>query len=154
VDLFHVDPGVPQDLFQGIELVGGFIVDLLYAGIDEDLDAVDARGMGHVDGRVFDVGTVLCRLSDGVNLGVDGAEAVLLYLAIGSLGFIDETSGFGAMGHPSGRAIVSRSQDIPIPHDYGTYLCSIAGRALCHLLGNGHEILIPGQSITHRAFLQ
>ena len=48
-----MDPGVPQDLFQGIELVGRFIVDLLNAGIDEDLDAVDARGMGYVDGRVY-----------------------------------------------------------------------------------------------------
>jgi hypothetical protein len=149
-----VDPGVPQDLFQGSELVGGFIVDLLDAGIDEDLNAVDARGMGYVDGRVFDVGTVLCRLSDGVDLGVDGAKAVLLYLAIGSLGFVDETPGFGTMGHPSGSAIVSRSQDIPIPHDYGTHLCSIAGGALSYLLGNGHEVLIPGQSITHRASLQ
>lgn len=149
-----MDPGIAQNLFQGVELVRRFIVDGLDAGIDEDLDAVDARSMGHVDGRVFDVGTVLCRLSDGIDLSVDGAKAVLLHLAIGSLGFVDETSGFRTMGHSSRRAIVSRSQDIPIPHDYSTYLCSIAGGALCHLLGNGHEILIPGQSIIHRASLQ
>ncbi len=80
-----MDPGIAQNLFQGIELVRRFIVDGLDAGINEDLDAVDAGSMGHVDGRVFDGGTVLCRLSDGIDLSVDGAKAVLLHLAIGSL---------------------------------------------------------------------
>jgi len=88
-----VDPGVSENLFQGMELVGRFIVDGFDAGIDEDLDAVDARSMGHVDGRVFYVGAVLCRLCDGIDLSVDGAKAVLLHLAIGGLGFVDETSG-------------------------------------------------------------
>lgn len=41
-----MDVGVTEDLFQRVEFIGALIVDLLDPGVDEDLDAVDAGGVG------------------------------------------------------------------------------------------------------------
>lgn len=49
-DLFHVDVGGAEDLFQRMKLVGSFIVDTRDTGIHEDLEAVDAWGVGNVNG--------------------------------------------------------------------------------------------------------
>ena len=53
---------------------------------------------------VADRSPVFGRLRDRVNLGVDGAPAVLLDFAVGRARFIDEASDLGAMRHP-GRTV-------------------------------------------------
>src|SRR5882762_7608660 len=95
----------------GMQLVFAAIEDRADAGVDEHLEAVDAGCVSHVDVRVADRGAVLRRLSDRVNLGMDGAPAILLDLAVGRMRFVDEASGLRAMRHPGRRAIVAGGQD-------------------------------------------
>ena len=58
---------------------------------------MDAGGVSDVDIGVADGVAVASGLRDRVYLGVNRAVAVLLNLAVRRAGFIDETSGLGAM---------------------------------------------------------
>src|SRR5215510_12147460 len=72
---------VAQELLQRVKLVLALVEHTPDAGVDEHLETMDARGVGDVDVGVLDRGAVSRRLRDGVDLGVDGAEAVLLDVA-------------------------------------------------------------------------
>src|SRR2546425_6968989 len=72
------DGAVTQDLVERRPLVFVLVVDAPDARVDEHLQAVDARRVREVDVGVANAGAVLRRLRDGVDLGVDGPEAVLL----------------------------------------------------------------------------
>jgi len=80
-----VDFGEAENLFQRVKLIRQLVVDFPDAGVDQHLDAVDARGVRYVDRAVFDAGAVLRRLRDGVDLGVDRAEAIFFCIAVGRL---------------------------------------------------------------------
>lgn len=110
-----------------MKFIGDFIIDLLDAGIDEDLETVNAGGVGNVDRGIFDGGAVLCRLGDSVHLSVDCAEAVLLDIPIWGFGLVDKTPHICAMRHARGRTVVTRGQDIFVAHDYGADLGSVTG---------------------------
>src|SRR5579884_795366 len=117
----HVAP--PQQLAQRVELVLALVE-----------DAADA-------------GAVLCRLRDRVDLGVDGAEAVLLDLAGGRLRGVDQAAHVGAVREPSRGAVVAGGEDVAIADDDRAHLGAQARRALGHLAGDGEEVLIPGRAV-------
>ena len=75
--------GVAQEFIQRVQLVGLEVINFLDAGVDQDLEAMNAWRMGNVDRRVFYARAVLGCLGDGIHLGVDGAKAVLLGVAVG-----------------------------------------------------------------------
>ena len=53
------------------------------------------------------------------------------------------------MGHSRRRAIVTGGENIFIAHDDRADLGPGTSGALGHLLGDGHEILIPAQPFAH-----
>src|SRR5579885_666277 len=127
----HVAP--PQQLAQRVELVLALVEDAADAGVDEHLEAVNAGGVGDVDVRAADADAVLCRLRDRVDLGVDGAEAVLLDLAGGRLRGVDQAAHVGAVREPSRGAVVAGGEDVAIADDDRAHLGAQARRALGHL---------------------
>src|SRR5579884_985941 len=141
----HVAP--PQQLAQRVELVLALVEDAADAGVDEHLEAVNAGGVGDVDVRAADADAVLCRLRDRVDLGVDGAEAVLLDLAGGRLRGVDQAAHVGAVREPSRGAVVAGGEDVAIADDDRAHLGAQARRALGHLAGDGEEVLIPGRAV-------
>src|SRR4029077_18774849 len=152
-DLLERDIGVRQQLLDGVQLVRLLVEDPLDAGIDEHLEAVDARRVRDVDAGVADAGAVLRRLRDRVDLGVDAAEAVLLDLAARSGGAIDETPDVEAVRQARRRSVVARREDVLVTHDDGAHLRAQAGRALGDLPGDREEVLVPGRSRAHDTIL-
>ena len=73
---------VAQQLLESVQLVSLLIIDVFDAGVHQNFQAVDARGMRNIDRRVFDVRAVFCRLSNGVHLRVNGAKTILLGIAV------------------------------------------------------------------------
>src|SRR5579884_3957250 len=136
-----------QQLAQRVELVLALVEDAADAGVDEHLEAVNAGGVGDVDVRAADADAVLCRLRDRVDLGVDGAEAVLLDLAGGRLRGVDQAAHVGAVREPSRGAVVAGGEDVAIADDDRAHLGAQARRALGHLAGDGEEVLIPGRAV-------
>ena len=51
---FQLDVRVTLDLVQGMQFVGLFVVDVGDACVDENLEAMDAGGVGDVDRGVLD----------------------------------------------------------------------------------------------------
>src|SRR5207249_11639094 len=94
-------------------------------------------------------GAVLRRLRDGVDLGVDGAEAVLLRLAGGRTRGVDEATHLVAVRQPGRRAVVARRQDVLVAHDHRAHLGARAGGALRHLARGGEEGLRPAGALAH-----
>src|SRR4029453_2395046 len=79
LDLRRVRP----KLGERMQLVLAVVANARDAGVDQHLEAVDARRVGEIDRRVADGRAVLRRLRDGVDLGVDAPKAVLFPLAGG-----------------------------------------------------------------------
>src|SRR5208282_4014587 len=79
-DLHQLDPRRLQQVGHGLQLVLLAVVNGAEAGVDENLQAMDAGGVRHVDVRVANRGAVARGLSYRVDLGMDGAKAVLLDL--------------------------------------------------------------------------
>src|SRR5262249_10140321 len=119
------------------------------AGVDEHLEALDARGVGDVDVRVANRRAVLRRLRDGVDLGVNRAKAVLLDLAARGVRLIDKAARLGAVRPAGRRAVVARGQDVLVAHDHRAHLGARARRALRHLARDRQKILIPAQPLAH-----
>ena len=94
---------------------------------------MNAWRVGDVDRRVLYVRAVLRCLGDGVHLGVDGAKAVLLGVAVGRFRLVNQAADVGAMGHTCGRAIVTGGENILVAHDYRADFGPGAGRPLGHL---------------------
>lgn len=132
-----------------MQLIRDFIVDVFDPSIDEDFEAVDARGVGDVDRRILDAGAVFGRLRDRVHFRMDGAEAILLGIPVRGFGLVDETADVNAMGHSRRRAVVARGQDVFVAHDHGAHLRALTSGALCYLARDRHEILVPAQSSAH-----
>src|SRR5262249_18301984 len=101
-DLLERDVGMTHQLLDGVQLVRLLVEDALDAGVDEHLEAVNAGGVRDVDVGVADAGAVLRRLCDGVDLGMDAAEAVLLDLAGGRCGTVDEAADVETVRQPRG----------------------------------------------------
>src|SRR5207249_12317708 len=85
----------------------------------------------------------------GVDLGVDGTEAVLLRLAGRRARRVDEAPHVGAVRQPGGRAVVPRRQDVLVAHDHRAHLGARAGGALRHLARDGEEVLVPARALAH-----
>src|SRR5712692_5498074 len=77
----EVHTAVAEEIREGVRLVVALVEDASDAGVDQHFQTVNARRVRDVDVRVADAGAVLGRLGDGVDLRVDGPEAVLLELA-------------------------------------------------------------------------
>src|SRR5215831_13068006 len=91
---------------------------------------MNAGRVGDVDRRIADPGPVARGLGDGVDLGVDGAEAVLLDLAVRGLRLVHQAADLGAVRHPRGRAVVARGENALVAYDHRADLGPGAGRAL------------------------
>ena len=104
---------------------------------------MNTRRMGNVDRAVFDGRAVFRRLGDGIHLGVDGAKAVLLGVTVRGFRFVNQTADISAMGHARRRPVISGGKDVFVAHDHRADLCASAGRALSHVQGDRHEVLIP-----------
>src|SRR5262245_47039894 len=112
---------------------------------------MNARRVRDVDVRVANRGAVLCRLSDGVDLRVDAAKAVFFDLAVRSTRLVDQATDVEAMRQAGGSTVVARREDVLIAHEHRADLGTVARRAIRHLAGDHHEILIPGRPSVHRA---
>src|SRR5262245_58017173 len=110
---------------------------------------MNAGCMGTVNRAIFDTGTVLGRLGDGVHFSMDGAKAVLLGVAVRCLRLIDQATDISAMWHPCRRSVVTGGENVFVTHDHGPNLCPAYRRPLGNLKRNGHEILIPAQPLAH-----
>ncbi len=130
-----------------MELVRARIIHRANAGVDEHLEAVDARGVRDVDVGVADRGAIASRLRNRIDLGVNGAIAVLLNFSIGRARFVNEASCFGAMRQSCGRAVVAGRENAAVADDDGADLCAQAGRALGDLARNRHEVLVPARTM-------
>src|ERR671922_2872073 len=109
---------------------------------------MNAWRMGDINGGVLDAGAILRRLSYGVHLRVDGAKTVLLQVAVGSFGFINQAADLGAMGHARWRAVITGGENIFIADDHRTYFGPHASRPFSDLSGYRHKVLIPAQTLT------
>src|SRR5262249_30737504 len=76
-DALELDVGVAEQLVERLPLVVVLVEDAADTGVDQHLEAMDARGVGDVDVGVPDAGAVPRRLRDRVDLGVNASEAVL-----------------------------------------------------------------------------
>src|SRR5881296_1367348 len=130
-----------------MELIFFLVEDAFDAGIDQHLQAVDARSVSHVDIRVADAHPVLGRLGDRVDLGMDGAVAVLLNLAGRSLRLVDQAPDLSAVRQARWSAVVTGSQDVLLADDHRANLGPTTRRALGHLPGDREEILIPREAL-------
>lgn len=110
---------------------------------------MDTGRVSDVDSRIFYARAVLCRLGDGVHLGVDGSKAVLLGLPIGRCGLIDQATDVSAVRHACRGTVVTGCEDVFIPDDDRPDLSAGTCGAFRDLLGYGHEILIPAQALAH-----
>src|SRR2546425_6512648 len=145
--------GVAEQLLERRPLVLVLVEDAPDAGVDQHLQAVNARRVRDVDVGVADGGAVLRRLRDDVDLGVDGAEAVLLGLARRRAGRVDQAADVGAVGQAGRRPVVAGGQDVLVAHDHRPDLGAGAGGALGHLSRDGHEVLVPARALAHRSGL-
>lgn len=73
----------------GVEFVLLFVKNALNAGIDQHFQAMNAGSVGNVDVRVTDADAIFGCLSDGVDLRMDRAVAVLFHVAARRFGLID-----------------------------------------------------------------
>ena len=105
--------------------------------------------MSHIDIRVADAHPVLGRLGDRVDLGMDGAVAVLLNLAGRGLRLVDQAPDLSAVRQARRSAVVTGSQEVLVTHDHRANLGPATRRALGHLPGDGEEILIPREALVH-----
>ena len=118
---------VAQQLLEGMQFVRLFVINFFDAGVDQYLETVNAWRMRNVNRAVFYARAVFCRLSDGVHFSMNGPEAVLLGVAIGGFGFVDQTTDIGTMGHTSWGTVITRGEDVLIAHDYCADLRAGAG---------------------------
>src|SRR5262249_46490513 len=123
--------------------------DALDARVDEHLEAVDARRVCDVDVAVADARAVLRRLRDGIDLGVDAAEAVLLDLAAGCGRAVDQAAHVETVRQPGRRGVVAGGENGLVAHDHRSQLGAQAGGAFRHLARDGHEVLVPGRPVAH-----
>src|SRR4029453_6023958 len=108
--------GILPQLVERLQLVRLLVEDAFDARVDENLEAVDARRVRDVDVAVADAGAVLRCLRDGVDLGVDAPEAVLLDLAARRGGAVDETSRIEAVREPCRRSVVAGGEVVLVAH--------------------------------------
>jgi len=109
---------VAEQFFEGVELIGFFVVDVFNTGIDQDLKTVDAGCVGNINRGVFDTGTVFRGLCNGIHFRMDCTKAILLGFTIRGLGFVDKAAHVCAMGHAGGCAVISGGQDALVTYDY------------------------------------
>ena len=110
------------------------------ARVRDQLEAGPARARGHVDRRAVDHHAVLRGLDDGVGLGVDRGDAVVV---------LHHVADFVAVRHAPDRAVVAGREDRPIAHDHRADELARAGRARRDDLRDVHEVLVPGDALIH-----
>src|SRR5438552_8415291 len=149
LDALEPNLRVAEQLVERLSLVLALVEDAADTRVDEHLQAVNAGRVRDVDVGVADAGAVLRRLRDGVDLGGDGAEAVLLRLAGGRTRAVDEATHLVAARQPGRRAVGGRRQDVLVAHDHRAHLRARAGGALGHLARDGEEVLMPARALAH-----
>ena len=80
-NLLQFDLSGSQQLLDGVELIRLLIKDAADTGIHQHFETMDTRGVGNIDIRSTDIGTVLCGLGNGIDLRMDGPVAVLFDLS-------------------------------------------------------------------------
>ena len=135
--------GVSEQLFEGLQFVGFFVVDFFDSRIYQDLQAMDARGMGDIDRGFFDTRTVFCCLISSLKFRLDRSEAILLDVAVGRSRLVNQATDVGTMGHAGRSPVIPGRQDVLVSNDYRADFGAEACGPFRDLTRDGHKILIP-----------
>src|SRR5919112_2410644 len=115
------------------------VVDLFDTGVHDHLHAHQARLVGAVDGGIGHGYTVVGGLDDGVLLRVERTLA-----ALATVHDPDQAPHVLAVSHPRRAAVVARRQNTFVADYHGSDGEPRACRTGRDLVGNAHEVLVPG----------
>ena len=124
------------------ESVVATVDDLLYAGVDDQLRASEARGNRDVDRAARDGVAVIGGLADRVLLGVS-AEALLEVRAALRRPGAPRAAASKAVLHAARSAVVAGGEDVVVLHDDGANRTAQAIATLGDDFRDLHKVLVP-----------
>lgn len=110
-----------------LDLVGLVVIDRPDAYVDQHLKTVNAGTGRDINIGILDRNSVFGGLSYGVDLRMNGIDAVLLDRAVGVGASVNFTVYFIAVRQTGGCSVVSGRKNVVVAHDHGTDMAPCAG---------------------------